>query len=469
MVQSRMPDSRLPSGRGPLERAGEVLAWLIAFTTVFVAVWRVLLWQILNPLLDAAVARVGILLGRPGLEIRFDFTAITLAMSAALLIVIVGYLALRDGTVRRKEFWLLVAPLVIYLAVAGLSFYWSVMPGTTAKRFWYLAAVTLGGIFIGLRFRQEKILLLWELTAIVLVLGSFALILRYPEWAVDTEYDPAGAWRGLLKYKGYAGTYMAFAATVFLLRLFQWRRIPRWRQIASLVLASLCVLMAYKAMSATGQIALASALGTLGLGGAWLQWGHRIPPRTRRALVIVAACLVPIMLAASPVLFRLVGRDTSLTGRLPLWQTILGVVRERPALGWGFGEAFWLSEDVGRVWEIITWKPGTAHSGLVEVLLDTGVVGAVAVSWYLATTLTLALVNVHRERSAEALLFLAWMPLVLMANVGETLLGSYELLFWLVLAIVFSHSARSAIERRGRPGSVPLQQAAPGVQSIRVG
>jgi exopolysaccharide production protein ExoQ len=453
MAQASTPWEIAPTGRRALERVEEIAGWLIAAATLFVAVWRVLLWQLLDPWLNAVVTRVGHLLGYPNPVIRFDFTAITLTTSWVLLVAVVLLFALRDNTFRRKEFWLLSAPLLIYLAVAGASRYWSVLPGTTIKRVWYLCAVTFGGVFIGMRFRQSKIVLFWELASTLLVLGSYALIFRHPEVAIDTEYDPAGAWRGLLKYKGYAGSYMALATTVFLLKLFQGRRISRWRQLVSLGLAALSLVMVYRAMSATGQIALLAAMITFGLGGAWIRWGHLIPPRTRKALIVVGVCLVLIALAGSPLLIRLVGRDVTLTGRLPLWGVILGVVRERPALGWGFGEAFWLSDNVGRVWQTIIWRPGTAHSGLVEVLLDTGVVGAVAMGLYLATTLVLGLANVRHERSPEALLFLAWLPLVLVANVGENLLGTYELVFWLVLAIVFSHTARSAIERRPGGGT----------------
>lgn len=457
MGSSRFPSGAIHSKVVRTDPVEDAIGWLAACAVLFIAVWRVLLWRIVSPWLESLIIRIGRLFGVPKLVVRLDFTAITLTLSVAVVILIVCFLAHREPTVRQRAFWQLSAPLVVFLAIAGLSRFWSVVPDTTDKRFVYLAAVSLGGLFIGLRFKRSRILLFWELASVLMLVGSYVLLLRHPEWAIDTEYDPAGAWRGLLKYKGYAGTYMAFATTVFLLRLFQGKRISRWRQVLSFCLAGLSMLMVYKAMSATGQIALLAALGVFGLGGAWIRWGDQIPPKARKALAMGGALLVLLTIAGAPLLIQLVGRDISLTGRLPLWQAILDVVRERPALGWGFGEAFWLSKHVWRVWEIIPWKPGSAHSGLVEVLLDTGVVGAVAMAGFLATTLVLAFSNVRHERSVEALVFLAWLPLVLMANVGENLLGTYELVFWLVCVIVFSHSTRSAIDRRERPTAVPLQ------------
>ncbi len=441
--------------RKTVARGGYALAsGLVAAATLFVAIWRVLLWQILDPLIYVSLGRLTTLLRLPAMQVRLDFTAITIALSQAILVATVVLLGFREKTVRRKKFWLYCIPILAFLLVAGLSRYWSITPASTIKRSLYLWAVTLGGIFIGLEYRRPKIVLIYEVLSVLLVIGSLALIAKYPNPAIDTEYDIAGAWRGMLKYKGYAGTIMAFAGTIFLLRISQWKRLGWPGRAYGLAFLGLCLLLVYKSKSATGQIAFVGAAGVFLLGVAWLRWGDRLQPRHWKAIALVVACLIPIALISIPVLFGLFGRDISLTGRVPLWKTLVPFFKAKPVFGWGFGDAFWLSDEVEKVWQVITWKPGTAHSGLVEVLLDTGLAGLAALTGFLAITSALTVAYIRSRRSVGPLIFLVWLALVVLVNLGENLLGTYELFFWLALVVVFAHTAKEAIERKGETQSL---------------
>lgn len=415
------------------------------------SIWRVLLWQILDPIVYVVLDRLAALLSLPAIQIRFDFTAITIVLSQAILVATLLLLGFTERTVRDGRFWLLCIPLLVFVLVAALSQYWSVTPSSTSKRSWYLWAVTFGGVFIGLTFTRPKILRMYEIFVVLLVVGSYVLIAKYPNPAIDTEYDIAGAWRGMLKYKGYAGTIMAFAASVFLLRLSQWKQLTWGVRVYAAVFLGLSLLFVYQSKSATGQLAAIAVIGTFLLGLCWLRWGHVLRARHWRLLALIGACLVPTLLAVTPVLIRLFGRDASLTGRIPLWRALAPFIQARLALGWGFGDAFWLSKEVERLWQVITWKPGTAHSGFVEVVLDTGMVGLGALIAFLATTTALTLRYIRVHRSAGSLVFLVWLVLVALVNIGENLLATYELFFWLALVITFAHTAREAISGEG-PG-----------------
>jgi O-antigen ligase len=375
-------------------------------------------------------------------HIRLSIPALTILLSQVTLVVITALLAAREATLRDRRFWLTALPLALFLLVAGLSQFWSVAPASTVKRLWFLAAVTLGGVWIGTQFRRREILLLYELLSVLLILGSYGLILKYPKFATGLDYDQFLMWTGVLKYKGYAGSVMAFAATIFLLRLSGWSSL-RWpRRAFELFFLGLAVLMVYKSNSATAQIALLASAAALLLGLAWIHWREAMGSRHYRAIAAGIAVVLLLGFLTLPRLLALFGRDISFTGRLPLWRALLSEVAARPLLGWGFGDAFWLSDHVQRVWQVITWKPGTAHSGLVEILLDTGLVGLGSVLALLGATAVLAARYLRRHPSRESLFLPMWLVLVVLVNVGENLLATYELFFWLALVVVFAHAAQ---------------------------
>jgi O-antigen ligase len=74
--------------------------------------------------------------------------------------------------------------------------------------------------------------------------------------------------------------------------------------------------------------------------------------------------------------FALVGRNTTLTGRIPLWQYSAGAVLQRPLLGAGW-DAFWFSKEADNIRNQINWPAPHAHNGFLELALNVGLIGMV--------------------------------------------------------------------------------------------
>ena len=82
------------------------------------------------------------------------------------------------------------------------------------------------------------------------------------------------------------------------------------------------------------------------------------------------------------VVFALLGKDETLTGRTLIWPYVIEYILDRPLLGWGY-KAFWSTANPA-VWQIaddlrrqnqIDVQFANSHNGLLELLLNIGLVG----------------------------------------------------------------------------------------------
>jgi exopolysaccharide production protein ExoQ len=97
------------------------------------------------------------------------------------------------------------------------------------------------------------------------------------------------------------------------------------------------------------------------------------------ALFSALVLLPTIMVAALfPDFFlEMIGKDPTLTGRTDLWSYVIGNIAQRPILGWGFS-AFWSSANPAatEISTVLGWEVPEAHNGLLEILLEVGVIGS---------------------------------------------------------------------------------------------
>jgi O-antigen ligase len=75
-------------------------------------------------------------------------------------------------------------------------------------------------------------------------------------------------------------------------------------------------------------------------------------------------------------LFRLFGKDLTLTGRIDIWSFLLEEIQKHLAHGSGFG-GYWVSSNplLEDFLEEYFWVPNQGHSGYLDILNETGIVG----------------------------------------------------------------------------------------------
>ncbi len=109
----------------------------------------------------------------------------------------------------------------------------------------------------------------------------------------------------------------------------------------------------------------------------------------------------------------------SLDGRLPLWSALVPYAEENIWHGYGFG-AFWESNHLQALWNVVGWTAPVAHNGFIDETLGTGVIGlSLLLTGWLAAMRRAALLM--KEGRGSALFILAVMMLTLLINSTDTI------------------------------------------------
>ena len=263
-------------------------------------------------------------------------------------------------------------PLVFLLALPFLSVAWSVSPSVSLRRAVGLLLSMLLAYVLAMRFTPRQLMVLVALVLGICMALSLALMVMAPGLArMPQEADL----RGVFLHKNVLGWYATLSALVSSLVAFdRTSTLRRWGLV--LLIASIACL----ALSGSAT-ALVSAISAASLVGFYVALA-RLRGLRRVLLVLVFLQLVVLLMISMrellvPILEAL-GRDATLTGRVPLWALVDDRIANRPLLGYGY-QAFWTpaNSEAWRVWAAIGWMAPHSHNGIRETMLSLGAVGTV--------------------------------------------------------------------------------------------
>jgi O-antigen ligase len=147
-------------------------------------------------------------------------------------------------------------------------------------------------------------------------------------------------------------------------------------------------------------------------------------------LAIASIPVVVFFMMNDDLIFDILGKDRSLTGRTEIWRYAVAAIGERPILGWGFA-GFWstlnpVAEQIrGAIKGDNWWTPGipNAHNGMLEFLLEIGVVGTTFFLFLLLRNLVLAAkCFMTRQGGQFGVTSLLLLASILLAGVSEDVL-----------------------------------------------
>ncbi|MGO2658742.1 O-antigen ligase family protein [Mycetocola reblochoni] len=362
---------------------------------------------------------------------------------------------LRIGAVPRS--------LVAYLGLAVLSLIWSAYPAASAVTLVGLLLATAVGLYLALLLSWSEILRALSRATATLLVGSLlfelwvSLVVRAPVFPAGFVGDPETAtpmsmWsRNLLftgdRIQGLPGNSNLLGMIALLglivagIRLAQEGRRPGlW------FLVGLSALVFVMTRSSTVVIAAAAAAAVLGFA-LWVRSAPDHRARGRRTLLSAAATLAALAAVAAlwPLVLAVFGKSSDLTGRLSIWEAVIGQAERHPIIGNGFASPWvpWaepfdtlvVRNEVLQLQAHNAWLDVWMQLGAIGVVLFAClVVGAVGRSWFRA-------VDQPRTGATQALSFspLALLPLlIVVVLVVQSLMESRVLIEsgWVLFTLV---------------------------------
>lgn len=365
-------------------------------------------------------------------------------------------------------------PLLLFLALATVSIFWSQYPAATALGLtttWLIAvnavalaitltwAEVLRALGIVLRF-VLGLSLLFELfvslvlrTRILPLFGqpgvdydSFEKIPAILMWSRNELFEvfDGGRIQGILGNANSLGFLSLMALIVFGLQLAS-KKVRRAPGIGWLLFAAATMFMTKSATVTLAAVGVAAILLIA------LLIRRARTARGRMAVYAASAAVLSVGIVAGILarsyIFELLGKSSDLTGRLGIWNNVIDLAQQRPAFGWGW-VSYWVpwadpfsnlafSAGIRQLQAHNVWLDVAFQLGLVGLLIFIALVGAALVkAWQHAVDRPQdAPDSMLRHRAVTLLPLLLLVALVVQSLAESRLITEYGFALLVIIAV----------------------------------
>jgi len=344
----------------------------------------------------------------------------------------------------------------MFLLLALFSATWSYYPAISLKRSVILLQTVLFGYYLAASFPMHRIIRLWASALFIALLASLVVALAFPSIGIMSKGEVANTWRGVFAHKSSLGGATVLAA---LCSGWLWMHDPRRRLRHSFALL-LCLGLAVMSSSKTAQvailliIAISLCLPLLRLPGLARIWANF-------ALAVGIICGTTLMALFFTDIMEGLGKDPSLTGRVPVWLVLLDLASNRLGLGYGYS-AFFIegNPDSELVSGLAGWVINEAHNTYVEVVIQLGIPGLAIALWALGESIYRAFALQHDGPRPWLSFAIIYTLSFSATNLVETILfragDMHCVMFTLIYAVMRIETARRAAASQN--GLYPLRR-----------
>ncbi|MFD2035449.1 O-antigen ligase family protein [Belliella marina] len=320
--------------------------------------------------------------------------------------------------------------LITYVTV---SFLWSELAEVSLKRSIMFCLSSLIGISIGYRMNVLSILKISQIALLIITLSSMAIIFLMGDLGKMDETQNMGmhmgAWKGVFIHKNKFGKVMSMQILVngFLYMVYH-----KKRYLIPILLSFVCI---YNSDSTS---ALLIALLNL-LFLTVCRFSLRKENIILFVMLSILAVVFTVFFLDIEAFFGLFGKESDLTGRVPLWIVLLDFFEKKPWLGYGF-ESFWMNEEILHiVWTQMSWENiYQAHNGFIDVLIGTGIIGFLLLTILLFYTFFSGISLVKKQLDYTYLWSIAFLFFFLTYNLIESTSIKHNDIFWLFFVVTIA-------------------------------
>ncbi len=338
-------------------------------------------------------------------------------------------------------------PLLVFILYSIFSIFWTTGFLATAYELTLMIFGCLMGVYLAAKHTPESVLDILVYYGAFCVLLSIILVFQFPGLARLNNPTFLGAWRGIFWHRNHLGSLAAFFSAIFLLKAWAARKQLVW-VIGSLVLFLLALILVIGSRSATGIVIFIVLNGLVLLAFTWLQYKSRLEKKHYFIIGGIAILVIVFFSFNLNIVFSLLNRSSTLTGRTPVWSDLITRVWvQKPVLGFGFGalwnnEAFRVDLQTRHGWP---YQVYFADNGFLDILLNTGIIGLISFLLFFITTGYRAISTFIKKAGVLSLLPVVLFSYVTIANISYSFLFEVDQFVWmlLILAAILSFKLES--------------------------
>jgi exopolysaccharide production protein ExoQ len=331
---------------------------------------------------------------------------------------------------------LLNIPLLLLFAWCFVSAFWSWSPDMALRRVFGLFGCVVMAAYISLRCDTSTFLSILRAVTLAVFLVSGVVIVVAPHLAFHPDVSGEFGLRGAFPQKNLLGAFCNLSALSLLCRILEFQYASRAHKAFDGFLLLTCIVVLILSSSATAVVGLCASILVVVL----TRIANKNPGLVFAFVPAVLCMFIAIILlfaADLNSLTPLLGRDATLTGRTPIWEFAIEMIRQQPLMGYGYG-TFWSGADApgAAYWHRTHFFVIHAHNLWIQMLLDAGVVSLVL----LMMMIVQACVRISSLTGRVGLPFLSWhaaiLSYILTCSMSEVLVWQPNDLFTVLLCYV---------------------------------
>jgi O-antigen ligase len=360
------------------------------------------------------------------------------------------------GVLVRHNRWL-----TFFLLYCFISIAWSDFPLVAFKRWIKIVGHPIMVLIVLTEpDAKQALTILLKRCAYVLIPVSILFIKYYPQWGRGfSEWTGEAFNTGVTMNKNLLGCDCLVFGYFFCWHSLNTWRLPKSKARRNELLlcgAFLCMIWWLLRMANSSTSLMAMLVGVVAMGLLGMRWvDKRIVGVYVLAGIVVFICADTFLNLSSNVI-KLLGKESTLTGRTELWQDVLKV-DINPVLGAGF-ETFWLGERRENLWEKHWWRPNQAHNGYIETYLNLGWLGVFMLIGLIITTFRKASSGLISEFGLNRFR-LGFLAAIVVYNWTEASFKGLHLVYFVFFLIAIDYPSRQtngqvlpSVRTRSEPG-----------------
>jgi exopolysaccharide production protein ExoQ len=413
----------------PVSKNISLLESLLVFLVVFVSIFRILTVAKMRGFNCDSIPN------QAGYSCYFPFPwfilLCLLAACGAGIFVLFRTQLWQDYWQTWKQSWLV----ILLLGLALLSTLWSIFPTGTLYTSAVLIMVSFLAAFIGVRRDLREVLgiFAWAMGSLAVI--CLAAVIFFPQGGIMSAVPYIGSWSGVLWHRNYLGTLMALGSMIFLVRFLE-SSLSRSTRNTAAVFYFICLMLVAGSRSATGIILAALLSGACLIFFTWLKLRTKLNRWHYWTVALAGFALMVLAVWKMDSLLAVLGRNSSFTGRIPLWNYLLvNFIAQKPWLGYGYG-VFWSFESVrAGIQAALGWMYPVliGDNGWMDIALHLGMVGVVLFTLILIRFGIFAFKKLKIQPDMLSFFPAGLLLFIIVGNLTLSLFLELEFITWLML------------------------------------